>query len=126
MFDIGFSEIVLIAIIALLVVGPQELPALVRSVGSWLGKARHFMSAVKTEFDKEIHKADEIKRLIAKEMEIAEAHKTLDEERRADRPAAADRSEIPPGADARVAATPVSEGDIAAPAAKQDHGTPQT
>jgi sec-independent protein translocase protein TatB len=126
MFDIGFSEIVLIAIIALLVVGPQELPALVRSVGSWLGKARRFAGAVKTELDREIHKADEIKRLMAKEMEIAEHHKTLDEDRRADRPATPDRNEIPPGADARGTATPVSAGDKAAPAAKQDHGTSQT
>jgi len=64
MFDIGFSEIVLIAVIALLVVGPQEFPALVRNIGSWLGKARQFMGAVKTEFEREINKADEIKRLM--------------------------------------------------------------
>jgi sec-independent protein translocase protein TatB len=62
MFEIGFSEIVLIAIVALLVVGPQEFPALVRNIGSWLGKARRFMSSVKSEFDREINKAEEIKR----------------------------------------------------------------
>ena len=126
MFEVGFSEIVLIAIIALLVVGPQEFPALVRNIGSWLGKARHFMGAVKTEFDREINKADEIKRLMAKEMELAELHKTLDEDRRADRPMTPARKEAPHGAGAQVAAISVSAGDTTAPAAKQDHGKPQT
>ena len=125
MFEIGFSEIVLIAIIALLVVGPQELPALVRGIGSWLGKARRFAGAVKTEFDREIHKAEEIKRLMAKEMEIAERHKTLDEDRRADRPTEPATGEISRGADVQ-AATSASAGDTAAPAAKHDHGSPQT
>lgn len=125
MFDIGFSEIILIAIIALLVVGPQELPALVRNIGSWVGKVRRFMGAVKTEFDREIHKADEIRRLMAKEVEIAELHKTLDEDRRADRPEDPNRTEITHGADTQISATSMSSGDTAAPAAKQDHGKPQ-
>ena len=88
MFDVGFSEVLLIAVVALLVVGPREFPTLVRNVGSWLERARQIMNAVKTEFDKEIHKADEIKRHMAKEVEIAERHQTLDLDRRADRPAA--------------------------------------
>ena len=126
MFEIGFSEIVLIAIVALLVVGPQEFPALVRNIGSWLGKARQFMGAVKTEFDKEIHKADEIKRLMAKEVEIAERHKSLDEDRRADRSASPLSNPPPAGTDAATAATPVGAGETTAAAVKQDHGTPQT
>ena len=126
MFEVGFSEIVLIAIIALLVVGPQEFPALVRTIGSWLGKARHFMNAVKTEFDKEIHKADEIKRLMAREVEIAEQHKTLDLDRRADRPKPPAQNEQPSIADAKASATPsLSPGETTAPAVKQDHGPPQ-
>src|SRR3569832_2740794 len=75
MFDIGFSEIVLIAIVALLVVGPKEFPTLVRKVGEWAGAIRRAVNAVKSEIDKEVHKADEIKRLMERELEIAEAHK---------------------------------------------------
>lgn len=123
MFDIGLSEIVLIAVVALLVVGPQEFPALVRNIGSWLGKTRQFMSAVKTEFDREIHKADEIKRLMAKEMEIAELHKTIDLDRRADRPASPSDSKP---ANEDVSSPSAKAGAIAAAPAKQDHGTPQT
>ena len=40
MFDIGWSELVLIAIVALIVVGPKELPGLFRTVGHFMGKAR--------------------------------------------------------------------------------------
>jgi len=123
MFDIGFSEIVLVVIVALLVVGPKEFPSLVRNIGSWLGKTRHFMSAVKTEFDREIHKADEIKRLMTKEMEIAERHKNLDADRRADHSSAADGRST--GADAPASTPSVNAGEAAATAAKQDHGTPQ-
>src|SRR3569832_1041501 len=75
MFDIGFSEIVLIAIVALLVVGPKEFPTLVRKVGEWAGAIRRTGNAAKSEIDKEVHKADETKRLLERELEIAEAHK---------------------------------------------------
>lgn len=119
MFDIGFSEIILVALVALLVVGPQEFPTLVRNIGSWLGKARHFMSAVKTEFDREIHKADEIKRLMAKEVEIAERHKDLDAARRADPSSSVEGR-------ARNAGASAPEPAPSSAAAKQDHGTPQT
>ena len=122
MFEIGFSEIVLIAVIALLVVGPQEFPALVRNIGSMLGKIRHFMGAVKTEFDREINKADEIKRLMSKEMEIAELHENLDPHRRAT-PAASDKPSIGGG---EMTSTPADDGDSQAPAAKQDHGSSQS
>jgi sec-independent protein translocase protein TatB len=123
MFDIGFSEIVLIAVIALLVVGPQEFPALVRNIGSWLGKARQFMGAVKTEFEREINKADEIKRLMTKEMEIAELHKDLDPHRRAAPPSSPEQ-----GAEAAAAEkiSPAVGGDSPASAAKQDHGSSQS
>lgn len=74
MFDIGFSEIVLIAVVALLVVGPKEFPTLVRKAGEWVGAVRRAVHSVKSEFEKEVQKADEIKRLMEREIEIAEAH----------------------------------------------------
>ena len=126
MFEVGFSEIVLIAVVALLVVGPQEFPALLRNIGSWLGKARQFMSAVKTEFDREINKADEIKRLMTKEMEVAELHKNLDPHRRVapspPTPSPAQDDKKTSGAEQ---ASPAAGGDGGVPAAKQDHGSSQ-
>ncbi len=79
MFDIGFWEIAVIAVVALLVVGPEEFPALVRTIGSWLGKIRGFMSDAKSELEKEAGKAEELKRLIEQEARIAELHKIAEE-----------------------------------------------
>lgn len=46
MFDIGWSEMVLVAIVALIVVGPQDFPRLLRTVGQWVGRARSMMAQV--------------------------------------------------------------------------------
>ena len=52
MFDIGYSELLLIAIVALVVIGPKDLPNVMRAVGKWVGKARgmarHFRSGIDT------------------------------------------------------------------------------
>jgi len=77
MFDIGFWEIAVIAVVALLVVGPEEFPALVRTIGSWMGKIRGFMNDAKSELEQS--KAEELKRLIEQETKIAELHKIAEE-----------------------------------------------
>ena len=63
MFDIGFSEIVLVFIIALIVLGPERLPGLARTAGFWIGKARRMLAEVKSEIEREMQ-VDEIKRSI--------------------------------------------------------------
>jgi sec-independent protein translocase protein TatB len=78
MFDVGFWEILVIAVVALLVVGPDEFPTLVRKASQGLSKIRQFTSAVKTEFQREVEKAEEIKRKIEQETRIAELHKIMD------------------------------------------------
>ncbi len=79
MFDIGFWEIMLIGVVALLVVGPEELPALLRTAGTYAGKARRFFSDVRAELDMEVNRGEEIKRRIAEEARIAELHEMIDE-----------------------------------------------
>ena len=54
MFDVGFQELVLIALIALLVFGPERLPGMVREVSLWLRKARALLNSAKTEIDQEL------------------------------------------------------------------------
>ncbi len=49
MFDIGFWEMFLILILALLVVGPERLPKAARTAGYWFGKARRYVEGVKEE-----------------------------------------------------------------------------
>ena len=66
MFDIGFWELMLIGVVALLVVGPERLPKLAYTAGKWLGKGRSMLSAVKSEIDKEV-KAEELKEILEKQ-----------------------------------------------------------
>lgn len=54
MFDIGFWEILLIAVVALLVVGPERLPKLIRVVGLWLGRAQASVQSIRNEINREL------------------------------------------------------------------------
>ncbi len=63
MFDIGFWELALIGVIALLVVGPERLPALARNVGLWVGRMRRYVAHVREDIESEIH-AEEMRKLI--------------------------------------------------------------
>ncbi|OAD20596.1 twin-arginine translocation protein TatB [Candidatus Thiomargarita nelsonii] len=55
MFDIGFWELSLIAVVALLVFGPEKLPGAARTAGLWIGRARRFLGTIKQDIDKELH-----------------------------------------------------------------------
>jgi sec-independent protein translocase protein TatB len=54
MFDIGFWELLLIAIIGLVVLGPERLPVAIRSVRSWINSMRNFSEGVKNELTEEL------------------------------------------------------------------------
>ncbi len=58
MFDFGFSEMVLIGLIALIVLGPKRLPEVARTAGQWAGKLRRFVENVKRDIDAEIKDED--------------------------------------------------------------------
>ena len=61
MFDIGFSELLLIAVVALVVLGPERLPKAARFAGLWVRKARAQWYSVKTELESELA-SEELKR----------------------------------------------------------------
>ena len=63
MFDIGFWEISLILILALVVLGPERLPGAAKKVGYWVGKARRYIEGVKDQVESEFD-ATELKRLL--------------------------------------------------------------
>lgn len=54
MFDIGFLELIIVAIVALLVLGPERLPVAARTAGHWVGKARRMVSQFSKEIDRQI------------------------------------------------------------------------
>ncbi len=66
MFDIGWPELVLIAVLVIIIIGPKELPVVLRALGRWLGKAR----ALAREFRGSIEE-------IAKESELSELKKMV-------------------------------------------------
>jgi sec-independent protein translocase protein TatB len=58
MFDIGFSELVLVAVVSLLVFGPERLPRVARETALWIRKARSMVASVKSEIDQELQLQD--------------------------------------------------------------------
>jgi len=63
MFDIGFGELFLCFVVALVVLGPERLPKVARMAGRWTGQARSYMRNLSTELERETHAADIKKRL---------------------------------------------------------------
>ena len=63
MFDIGFGELFLCFVVALIVLGPERLPKVARMAGRWTGQARAYMRNLSTELERETHAADIKKRL---------------------------------------------------------------
>jgi sec-independent protein translocase protein TatB len=72
MFDIGWSEIAVIAVVALIAIGPKELPGVLRMVGQWIGKARRMASEFQGQFQEAMREA-----------EMADLKKSFDEVREA-------------------------------------------
>ncbi|MGK9066186.1 Sec-independent protein translocase protein TatB [Stutzerimonas chloritidismutans] len=66
MFDIGFTELLLVGLIALFVLGPERLPGAARTAGLWIGRAKRSFANIKAEVEREIG-ADEIRRQLHNE-----------------------------------------------------------
>jgi sec-independent protein translocase protein TatB len=65
MFDIGFLELLICGVIALLVLGPERLPSAARAAGRWVGSARRMMSQFTSELDREL-KAEDLRQELRK------------------------------------------------------------
>ena len=123
MFDIGFSELMVIAVVALIVIGPEKLPKVARTVGHLFGRMQRYVNDVKSDISREMA-LDDLRKLQSSMQETARsieqsvtedvrsAERSMAEEKRsagremnkitADAPAAAVES-APPGAPAAVA-----------------------
>src|SRR5688572_30930459 len=64
MFDIGFSELMVIAVVALIVIGPERLPKVARTLGHLLGRMQRYVNDVKADINREME-LDELKKLQA-------------------------------------------------------------
>src|SRR5215813_6693599 len=72
MFDIGWSELLVIGVVALVAIGPKELPGVLRMVGQWMGKARRMAAEFQGQFQEALREA-----------EMADLKKSFDEVREA-------------------------------------------
>lgn len=64
MFDIGFSEMVVVGVVALIVIGPEKLPKVARTVGILLGRAQRYVDGVKSDINRQLQ-VDEMKQMQA-------------------------------------------------------------
>ncbi len=116
MFDIGWSELLVIAVVAIVVVGPRELPKLMRSFGYYAGKVRKAAAEFRRQFDDAMREAelDEVKKAIESvktetasiEMSVREAQAPME------------KRFMPPGEEERPLLVPPEEAKPAASEAK--------
>lgn len=85
MFDIGFSELVVIGVVGLVVIGPERLPRVARTVGALIGRAQRYFNQVKDDVNREL-RVDEMRKMQEQVMAEARAIDTsvADEVRRVD------------------------------------------
>lgn len=126
MFDIGFLELLICGVIALLVLGPERLPTAARAAGRWIGGARRMVSQFTSELDRQL-KADELRDELRKagDVGLEDVQKTvrgaLDEAKRYEHmimPHSDHQSSRPAPATRRVATKTPENGDEPTPSAE--------
>lgn len=75
MFDIGFTELMVIGVVALLIIGPERLPKVARTLGLLLGRAQRYVNDVKSDINREMQ-LDELKKLQA---QVADSARSLED-----------------------------------------------
>jgi sec-independent protein translocase protein TatB len=75
MFDIGFPELVIVSVVALLVIGPEKLPEAIRTMSLWVGRVQRSFASIRREIESEIG-ADEIRQQLHNENIIKELEET--------------------------------------------------
>jgi len=134
MFDMGFTEMMLIGIVALIVIGPERLPGVARTAGKYVGRLKRFMTSVKADVEQEL-RADELRQILSQQQKeldslkdtISEAGRDIEKQANVldeviDRPAAqADEQQA-----AATAGSEPQPGVTEAPAAAAADGAEST
>ena len=76
MFDLGFAEMVVIAIVALLVIGPERLPTVARKAGVYFARLRRFVTSVKADVEREF-RTDELQRMLQQQQDELQSLKEI-------------------------------------------------
>lgn len=77
MFDMGFSELLLIAVVALIVIGPERLPGAIRTGSVWLGKIKRSYNEIKREVELELHNNEVMENLKKAQVDLEKEAKLL-------------------------------------------------
>ncbi len=77
MFDIGFSELLLIALVTLLVMGPERLPQTVRSISLWIGRLKQMLASARRDLEQEVG-MDDIRQQLHNEQVMRELNESKD------------------------------------------------
>lgn len=80
MLDFGFSELVVVGVVALTVLGPERLPVVARKLGYWVGRARRFVDAAKQEVDRELRLKD-VRDAIERNASLDDIKRMIDSDR---------------------------------------------
>lgn len=115
MFEVGFLELTIIAVVALLVVGPERLPALARTAGLYVGKLRRFVSQVRDDVEREL-RADELKQMLDKPSEFDDVYDIMEETKGAVEDAQKDLNETVRQAESEATTSPQPPKDASPPA----------
>jgi sec-independent protein translocase protein TatB len=118
MFDMGFTEMMLIGIVALVVIGPERLPGVARTAGKYVGRLKRFMTSVKADVEQEL-RADELRQILSQQQKELDSLKDTISEAGRDIERQADVSEAlaePPTTTS--APEPVEPGDTTPPEAQ--------
>lgn len=78
MFDIGFWEMALVALVSLIVIGPERLPKAARIAGYWIGKSRSMVASMKAEIKAELQ-AEEMRQILKEQTDLTELHQAMEE-----------------------------------------------
>ncbi|MDP2226195.1 MAG: Sec-independent protein translocase protein TatB [Moraxellaceae bacterium] len=76
MFDVGFSELLLLAIVALVVIGPERLPHAARVAGAWIGRIKRTVSNIQADIEREVS-AQELRDRLEKEIALVREHDAM-------------------------------------------------
>lgn len=80
MFDIGFFELLLLGVVGLLVLGPERLPVVARTIGLWIGKIKGMITSVQTDIEREIQNHEVMLREAELTKELEEMKAKVEEE----------------------------------------------
>ncbi|MFA7239436.1 MAG: Sec-independent protein translocase protein TatB [Sulfuricellaceae bacterium] len=120
MLDVNFSELLVIAVVALIVIGPERLPKVARTVGLLFGRVQRYVSEVKTDINREL-KLDELRKIEADMRASAHnlEHTMTDEVNRAEQGLKATAASL----EAQVALTPTQPATTISPPLEPEAGS---